>query len=86
MSMRTKNKTVNPSKHPHILKELDRPPETCFATAWVLCHGRLFRVDFTIISPESEESQGNFVLSSSETKKAFEALPDIVKLLQEELR
>lgn len=86
LSMGTNNKARDNADQAEFLKELDRSPKRCLATPWLLCNGRLLRVDITIVRPKTEKAKYYLSLGCSEPQGILKAITDIVKLLEEELR
>jgi len=86
LSMRTDHETIDYIDYAHIRKPSDSTPERSFATAWLSCDLGFFRVDLSVISPQSQKSNDYFSLSGGKSQNIVKTVSDIVKLLKEQLR
>lgn len=84
--MRTYNITIDDSDQGKLFEEFDRPPVCRFATTWLLRDLGLFRVNVSIVGPESEQSKGYFPLSDGQAYHILETVADIIKTLEKQAR
>jgi hypothetical protein len=84
--MRSYQITIYYSDKPEILEDPESAPKRSFLTPWIRGDHGLFRVDLAIIGPEPEETENNFSLAGGELDRICQAIADLVKSLEEELR
>lgn len=67
-------------------KDTDGTPVRRLATPWLPCNLGFFRIDLSIIRPQSEKPKGYLTLGRGKTQRVCQALSDAVELLKKELR
>jgi len=84
LSTRTYHISIYYTDQPKLLEELDSPPECSFRAAGELRDLGLFRVDFAVVDPQSEETESNFTLAGGHTQGILETVTDPVVLLKKQ--
>lgn len=83
--MRSNNVPVDNLYKIEFPEQPDRPPISCFRTAWVVSDGGLFWVDVTVVGPITEKPKDYLALSYRQAKLKGKAIADIVEFLEEGL-
>ncbi len=84
--MRPDNKPVDHFDQAEVLEAPDRPPVSSFATPWIGCDQGFFWVHVSIVGPQSKKPEGYFPLSVSKAEAILQAVPDLIKSLEEDFR
>jgi len=86
LSMRSQNIPVYHPDQSEVLQEPESPPVCRLATPWGLGDLALFGIDLAIISPKPEEPESHLSLASGQPQYSGQAIPDLMKATEEELR
>jgi len=84
LSMSTQYIAVDDNYQAIITKYAHSAPKCRFATPYLVTHGRLFRVDITVICPIPEQLKCDVTLCRRQIKELLEAIPDEIIFLEKQ--